>query len=173
MHHSYCHKVNLNEGSHIRLVGFTPLPFAFSSIGSTFTEGLHRHDPVWTLYYMFIPSCPKTQSFEGQKTCTRADQIGCTSCNAALAQRILGSTENYLISFFHISSSGEGGNTLFCNNYISFFSMHIGEKEEDEKKRTLLANIVSVVRPLLQEQPPKADLSGRNCKINIKMRSLI
>lgn len=51
--------------------------------------------------------------------------------------------------------------------------MHIGEREEDEKKRTLLANVVSVVRPLLQEQPPNADLSGRNCKINIKMTSLI
>ncbi|KAG8138829.1 hypothetical protein E2320_001620, partial [Naja naja] len=34
-----------------------------------------------------------------------------------------------------------------------------GERGEDERKRTLLANIVSVVRPLLQEQPPKADLS--------------
>ncbi|XP_039200007.1 protein MLP1 homolog isoform X4 [Crotalus tigris] len=36
-----------------------------------------------------------------------------------------------------------------------------GEREEDEKKRTLLANVVSVVRPLLQEQPPKADLSEK------------
>ncbi|XP_026565789.1 golgin subfamily B member 1 [Pseudonaja textilis] len=34
-----------------------------------------------------------------------------------------------------------------------------GEREEDERKRTLLANIVSVVRALLQEQSPKADLS--------------
>ncbi|XP_060539904.1 uncharacterized protein CCDC7 isoform X4 [Pantherophis guttatus] len=36
-----------------------------------------------------------------------------------------------------------------------------GEKEEDEKKRTLLANIVSVIRLLLQEQTPKADLSEK------------
>ncbi|KAM3822652.1 LOW QUALITY PROTEIN: uncharacterized protein CCDC7 [Vipera latastei] len=36
-----------------------------------------------------------------------------------------------------------------------------GEREEDEKKRTLLANVVSVVRPLLQEQPPNADLSEK------------
>ncbi|XP_058035714.1 golgin subfamily A member 4 [Ahaetulla prasina] len=40
-------------------------------------------------------------------------------------------------------------------------AVHIDEKEKDEKKRTLLANIVSVIRPLLQEQPPKADLSEK------------
>ncbi|XP_063158082.1 coiled-coil domain-containing protein 7-like [Candoia aspera] len=37
-----------------------------------------------------------------------------------------------------------------------------GERE-DEEKRTLLANIESVVRLLQQEQPAEADLSGRIC----------
>ncbi|XP_013918748.1 PREDICTED: myosin heavy chain, skeletal muscle-like [Thamnophis sirtalis] len=48
-----------------------------------------------------------------------------------------------------------------------------GEKEDDEKKRTLLANIVSAVRLLLQEQPPEADLSEKEKNDLVEERTAI